>query len=395
MSRKALSYVLLLLYALIILNAECTSGIPDRCLELIRFDIHEIENHLSELNLTDVPTVKMMTAGFKCPISALPFGTLKSDWARLLLLQQAQSDGSIIKLKLVRLMQILIIAYYQMEEHIDVRDVTGPGAAGTKAAKKSLVEETTTTVPVADETKTSHYPSCSNFLGAEISSNNANRPCSYMDSFSNDVTRLATKTDCSRIKTNATVIEIATMNNLSSPNRTTTVIPPDADATRQNVTSLIDLGAATTYYPAGNAKKAALLGNCLKLSNSLKDIARRPSGKVFEIVKTNNKAKYYTERAARKGNETDDRRRDRTVIRISPPINEFWRYVTFPTRAPLTTRIASVAPAYRMPRLTINNKWTQNRSAPRKSRKRTKLNNDIYESFRRFYGVDKNKEGTN
>jgi len=106
--------------------AQCTSGIPDRCLELVRFDVDEIESHLSKLNLTDVPTVKMMTAGFKCPISALPFGTLKSDWARLLLLQEAQSDGSIIKLKLVRLMRLLIIAYYQMEERIEV---TGPETA--------------------------------------------------------------------------------------------------------------------------------------------------------------------------------------------------------------------------------------------------------------------------
>lgn len=73
-----------------------------------------------------MPTVKMMTAGFKCPISALPFGTLKSDWARLLLLQEAQPDGSIIKLKLVRLMRLLIIAYYQMEERIEV---TGPETA--------------------------------------------------------------------------------------------------------------------------------------------------------------------------------------------------------------------------------------------------------------------------
>jgi len=64
----------------------------------------------------------MMTAGFKCPISALPFGALKSDWARLLLLREAQPDGSIIKLKLVRLMRLLIIAYYQMEECIDVTD---------------------------------------------------------------------------------------------------------------------------------------------------------------------------------------------------------------------------------------------------------------------------------
>lgn len=64
----------------------------------------------------------MMVAGFKCPISALPFGTLKSDWSRLLLLQEAQPDGSIIKRKLIRLMRILIVAYYQMEERFDTTD---------------------------------------------------------------------------------------------------------------------------------------------------------------------------------------------------------------------------------------------------------------------------------
>lgn len=77
---------------------------------------------MSKLNLTDVPTVKIMAAGFKCPISALPFGALKSDWSRMLLLQDAQPDGSIIKRKLVRLMRILIIAYYQMEERFDATD---------------------------------------------------------------------------------------------------------------------------------------------------------------------------------------------------------------------------------------------------------------------------------
>lgn len=103
-------------------TVRCVSSFSDHCPQLVEFDVDEIENHLSKLNLTDVPTVKMMTAGFKCPISALPFGALKSDWSRLLLLREAQPDGSIIKSKLVRLMRILIVAYFQMEEHFD--DVT-------------------------------------------------------------------------------------------------------------------------------------------------------------------------------------------------------------------------------------------------------------------------------
>jgi len=98
---------------------RCASSFSDHCQELVEFDVDEIENHLSKLNLTDVPTVKMMTAGFKCPISALPFGALKSDWSRLLLLREAQPDGSIIKSKLVRLIRILIVAYFQMEERFD------------------------------------------------------------------------------------------------------------------------------------------------------------------------------------------------------------------------------------------------------------------------------------
>lgn len=214
---------------------------------------------------------------------------------------------------------------------------------------------------------------------SEVSSNNANH-CSCTDSFPNNVTRLVTKNDYPRTGSNATVIEIVTMKNLSSPNGTTTVIP--SDATRQDVTSLIHLDATTTRYP-GDLKRAALkiLGNCLK--HSLKDVARRPSRKVFEIVK--DKAKYI-ERTARKLNEIDARGRNRTVIRISPSTNEFWRYVTFPTRTPLTA--ASIAPAYRMRKLggLKMGSW--------KLRKRTKLNNEIYESFRRFYDVGKNEKDT-
>lgn len=99
---------------------KCVDSLPDRCLEVVELDIDEIEDHLSKINFTDVPTVKMMAAGFKCPISALPFGALKSDWSRLLLLQEAQPDGSIIKRKLIRLLRFLVIAYYQMEESFDV-----------------------------------------------------------------------------------------------------------------------------------------------------------------------------------------------------------------------------------------------------------------------------------
>jgi len=197
------------------------------------------------------------------------------------------------------------------------------------------------------------YCQSDNCLGAETSSNNTN--CSCTDSFPNDVTRLVTKNDHSKAESNATVIKIVTMNNSSSPNGATTVVPPDAT---QNTTSSIDLGATTTNYP-GNAKKIArswILSNCLK--QSPKDVARPK--KVFEIIK--NKIKSG-EHATRKDNEIDGRNRT-DVIRITPPINEFWRYVTFPTRAPLIGNVTSI---YRMRGL------SRFKTVPRKSQKRVKF----------------------
>lgn len=90
---------------------------PDDCL---KFDVGDIEDYLSNLNFENVPTINMMIGGFKCPVTALPFGALKSDWARLLLLQRAQPKESIFLKKLDRLIRILVIAYFQMEERFDV-----------------------------------------------------------------------------------------------------------------------------------------------------------------------------------------------------------------------------------------------------------------------------------
>ncbi|KAL6256468.1 hypothetical protein P5V15_012581 [Pogonomyrmex californicus] len=347
MSRKPSSYVPLLLCAAIIVNAECAGNFSDRCLDLVRLDVDDIENHLDALNLTDVPTVKMMTAGFKCPISTLPFGTLKSDWARLLLLQEAQPEGSIIRLKLVRLMRLLIIAYYQMEERIDIVD------SDAKIAKKSPIAETKITVSAAK--KASQCASSNNSSRVEISENNPNPhyPHHRTNSSLNDATPSATENDYSRVKSNATMIEVTTMRNFSSLDGTTSTVSPDA--TRRNVS--IDLGAAST-------KKNVTFDDCLR--QSLKDIVRKRSGRK-DIAR--NKAKH-SERATRRNNELDDR--DRT---FRPPINEFWQYVTFPTKAPLT--VGGVASRLK---------------AKRKSQKRAKLSNDVYESFRRFYGVDKNEK---
>lgn len=84
------------------------------CLE---FDVVDLEDYLPR-NIENVPTIDMMIGGFKCPVSALPFGALKSDWARLLLLQRAQPKDSILSKKLGRLFRIL--AYFQIEQHYDI-----------------------------------------------------------------------------------------------------------------------------------------------------------------------------------------------------------------------------------------------------------------------------------
>ncbi|XP_073968066.1 uncharacterized protein isoform X1 [Bombus fervidus] len=90
---------------------------PDDCL---KFDVGDIEDYLSNLNFENVPTINMMIGGFKCPVTALPFRALKSDWARLLLLRKAQPKESIFLKKLDRLIGILVIAYFRMEERFDV-----------------------------------------------------------------------------------------------------------------------------------------------------------------------------------------------------------------------------------------------------------------------------------
>lgn len=103
----------------------------------MEFDIAELEDYLSEYNLENVPTIDMMIGGFKCPVTALPFGALRSDWARLLLLQRAQPKESIFLEKLGRLFRILAIAYFRMEERFDS---TGPGfPTASRLVRKSVI----------------------------------------------------------------------------------------------------------------------------------------------------------------------------------------------------------------------------------------------------------------
>ncbi|XP_019698333.1 uncharacterized protein LOC105186081 isoform X2 [Harpegnathos saltator] len=316
---------------------KCIDSLPDRCLEVVSLDIDEIEDHLSKINLTDVPTVKMMAAGFKCPISALPFGALKSDWSRLMLLQEAQPDGSIIKRKLIRIMRVLIIAYYQMEESFDVVK------SGAQILQQSQEKEMTTTK--VEVTTAKVVPSSSREL-------NATTRISFVP------------------------IEIR--------------IP--------NVTSPIDLGAVNArYHPVGTLKTAATavagnaasrtLDNCLR--QSLKDVLsrNRPNRTSHgDVVFERLKGKKYDERAARRRNEINGRAKNADVpAKVSPVVNDLWRYAHFPTEASLN--ISANAPLYRVRELNgfKTNTW--------KSWRRVGLNSDgRTRATVNFATPDKNKE---
>ncbi|XP_070166725.1 uncharacterized protein [Polyergus mexicanus] len=369
MPSYTLLHIPLFLYsAIIFINARYVDSFSDHCSDLVQFDSNEIDDHLSKLNLTDVPTVKMMVAGFKCPISALPFGTLKSDWSRLLLLQEAQPDGSIIKRKLVRLMRILIVAYYQMEERFDATD-------SDVIRDKSLRKETKTIVS-DDVDKLMLSSNNSDWINETWSNDVA-----LHDSQSFPIT-VPVENDHSRVESHTMGIEIATAENFSSSSDANSVVPFEIRLRYQKVASSTDL----MPYRSGNALNAKnatfkVHDNCLK--QSLNDIARKQPNRsqVFEILR--NKAKY-TERAARTGNEIDDYGKYRT--KISPSTNEFWRYVTFPTNAPAT--IPGVAKrVHRMRRL------NGFRTSLRKSRKHAKSDGDVHENLRQFYGVEKNEAG--
>ncbi|KZC06468.1 hypothetical protein WN55_10379 [Dufourea novaeangliae] len=92
----------------------------------------------------------MMIGGFECPPTALPFGALKSDWARLLLLQKALPDKSVLREKLGRLFRILTIAYFQIEEHFDVTKSIPTTFSSLNA---SSTQESTISTNSKEETK--------------------------------------------------------------------------------------------------------------------------------------------------------------------------------------------------------------------------------------------------
>ncbi|XP_050589905.1 uncharacterized protein LOC126921911 [Bombus affinis] len=149
MSQVAVPRVFLYLLAAFLATFSKASSYvpPDDCL---KFDVGDIEDYLSNLNFENVPTINMMIGGFKCPVTALPFGALKSDWARLLLLQRAQPKESIFLKKLDRLFRILVIAYFQMEERFDVMQ---SGFWSISSPTATSVHESTTSTDSKEETK--------------------------------------------------------------------------------------------------------------------------------------------------------------------------------------------------------------------------------------------------
>ncbi|XP_053986655.1 uncharacterized protein LOC128880506 isoform X1 [Hylaeus volcanicus] len=146
MSRKVLRRVHLFSLTLLlpIFCKGSYSAIAEDCKD---FDIDVLEDYLSKLNLENVPTIAMMIGGFQCPVTTLPFGALKSDWARLMLLQRAQPQESILKEKLSRLFRILAIAYFQIEERFDFTE--------NVSRTTSINASTTREIPSSDHSKKS------------------------------------------------------------------------------------------------------------------------------------------------------------------------------------------------------------------------------------------------
>ncbi|XP_043255143.1 uncharacterized protein LOC122398938 [Colletes gigas] len=134
MSREVPRRVLLFSLALLLsafckyqdLLAEATST-PDDCSKL---DIAGLEDYLSNLENATIDTTIPES---ECPATALPFGALKSDWTRLLLLKGAQPQDSILQEKLDRIFGILAIAYSQTDGHFDIAKSVCRAASSTAA----------------------------------------------------------------------------------------------------------------------------------------------------------------------------------------------------------------------------------------------------------------------
>lgn len=106
----------------------------------------------------NVPNIDMMIGGFECPVTALPFGALKSDWARLLLLRRALPQESTLRLKLARLFRILIVAYHQTEERFDVRSISTISTSASTVPDSDNSTRTKKLEPVTNAKETHEIP---------------------------------------------------------------------------------------------------------------------------------------------------------------------------------------------------------------------------------------------
>ncbi|XP_078033878.1 uncharacterized protein LOC144468341 [Augochlora pura] len=127
-------------------RASSTAASPVDC---TRFDIAELEDYLSKVRPGDPAWTDTMIGKFASTSTEPPFGALKSDWPRLLLLQRAQPEGSILREKLGRLFRILAVAY---SETVAPSDITEP-VFSTGNRWDAITDDST--VHFVDSTKTS------------------------------------------------------------------------------------------------------------------------------------------------------------------------------------------------------------------------------------------------
>ncbi|XP_033324231.2 uncharacterized protein LOC117219302 [Megalopta genalis] len=128
MAREVLPRVHIYSLALIVSAFHRASSSTASPVDCTRFDIAELEDYLSKVHPEDPAATDTMIGKFTSTVTELPFGALKSDWSRLLLLQRAQPEGSILREKLGRLFRILAAAY---SETVEPSDITKPVFSAT------------------------------------------------------------------------------------------------------------------------------------------------------------------------------------------------------------------------------------------------------------------------
>lgn len=90
---------------------------PKSCVTL---DIAELKNYISSLNMTLNSSLNMTDVTVS---DELPFGSLASDWSRLLLLQDMQKEGSLLRENLLRLSRLMLAAYFDRDDELDWKNL--------------------------------------------------------------------------------------------------------------------------------------------------------------------------------------------------------------------------------------------------------------------------------